>query len=170
MVIFTSQGFLFMARMSGETIIRQKIAELTQQIMHFEQCIEKAKQHQVTLQQALVVLQSDPFSSPIKKERKRKAKSIGDGSAISIYAYHPSDYIAKVFKYYPNQWMSAKEIMFKVFEIEGKREHKSQHHSIVTAFSHALRRLQEKGIVEKQVLQEKPSVKVIQWRLKEIAA
>ena len=155
-----------MARMSGETLIRQKIAELTQQISHFEQCIEKAKEHQVTLQQALVALQCDPFSSPIK----RKAKSIGDGSAISIYAYHPSDYIAKVFKHYPNQWMSAKEIMFKAFEIEGKREHKSQHHSIVTAFSHALRRLQEKGIVEKQILQEKSSVKVIQWRLKEIAA
>lgn len=111
-----------------------------------------------------MALQSDPFSNPIK----RKAKSIGDGSVTSIYAYHPSDYIAKVFKHYPNQWMSAKEIMFKVFEIEGKIEHKSQHHSIVTAFSHALRRLQEKGIVEKQVLQEKHSVKVIQWQLKEI--
>ncbi|NBI13838.1 hypothetical protein GVX81_09520 [[Haemophilus] felis] len=60
--------------------------------------------------------------------------------------------------------------MFKAFEIERKREHKSQHHSIVTAFSHALRRLQEKGIVERQVLQEKSSVKIIQWRLKEIAA
>ncbi|HHT7633025.1 hypothetical protein [Pasteurella multocida] len=155
-----------MARMSGETLIRQKIAELTQQITHFEQCIEKAKEHQVTLQQALVTLQSDPFSSPIK----RKAKSICDGSAISIYAYHPSDYIAKVFKHYPNQWMSAKEIMFKAFEIEGKIEHKSQHHSIVTAFSHTLRRLQEKGIVERQVLQEKSSVRVIQWRLKEIVA
>ena len=34
-----------MARMSGETLIRQKIAELTQQISHFEQCIEKAKEH-----------------------------------------------------------------------------------------------------------------------------
>ncbi|OOR95127.1 hypothetical protein B0186_11415 [Canicola haemoglobinophilus] len=149
-----------MARMTGENLIRQKIAELTQQITHFEQCIKKAREHQVTLQQALVALQSDPFSSPIK----RKAKSISDGSAISIYAYHPSDYIAKVFKHYPNQWMSAKEIMFKAFEIEGKIEHKSQHHSIVTAFSHALRRLQEKGIVEKQVLQEKSSVRVIQWR------
>lgn len=163
MVILHHKDF-FMARMSGETLIRQKIAELTQQISHFEQCIEKAKEHQVTLQQAL---QSDPFS--IKQERRRKAKSIGDGSAISIYAHHPSDYIAKVFKHYPNQWMSAKEIMFKAFEIEGKREHKSQYHSIVTAFSHALRRLQEKGIVERQVLQEKSSVKVIQWRLKEIA-
>lgn len=168
MVILHHKDF-FMARMSGETLIRQKIAELTQQITHFEECIKKAKQHQVTLQQALVALQSDPFSNPIKKERKRKAKSTGDGSAISIYAYHPSDYIAKVFKHYPNQWMSAKEIMFKAFEIEGKREHKSQHHSIVTAFSHALRQLQEKGIVEKQVLQEKSSVKVILWRLKEIA-
>ena len=148
-----------MARMSGETLIRQKIAELTQQITHFEQCIEKAKQHQVTLQQALVVLQSDLFSSPIKQERKRKLKAIDNENAISIYTYHPSDYIAKVFKHYPNQWMPMKEIMFKVFEIEGKREHKSQHHLIVTAFSHALRRLQEKGIVEKQVLQEKPSVK-----------
>ncbi|WP_410686278.1 hypothetical protein [Avibacterium paragallinarum] len=124
-----------MARMSGETLIRQKIAELTQQITHFEQFIEKAKEHQVTLQQALVALQSDPFSSPIKRE----AKSIGDGNVISIYAYHPSDYIAKVFKHYPNQWMAAKEIMFKAFEIEGKIEHKSQHHSIVIAFSHALR-------------------------------
>ena len=165
MVILHHKDF-FIARMSGETLIRQKIAELTQQIIHFEECIKKAKEHQVTLQQALVALQSDPFSSPIK----RKAKSIGDGSAISIYVHHPSDYIAKVFKHYPNQWMSAKEIMFKAFEIEGKREHKSQHHSIVTAFSHALRRLQEKGIVEKQILQEKSSVKVIQWRLKEIVA
>lgn len=54
--------------------------------------------------------------------------------------------------------------MFKAFEIEAVREHKSQHHSIVTAFSHALRRLQEK-VIQKQVLQEKSSVKVIQWRL-----
>ncbi|NBI14149.1 hypothetical protein GVX81_11305 [[Haemophilus] felis] len=60
--------------------------------------------------------------------------------------------------------------MFKAFKIEGKIEHKSQHHSIITAFSHALRRLQEKGIVEKQILQEKSSVRVIQWRLKEIVA
>ena len=102
-----------MARMSGETLIRQKIAELTQQITHFEQCIEKAKQHQVTLQQALVALQSDLFSSPIKQERKRKLKAIDNENAISIYTYHPSDYIAKVFNHYPNQWMPTKEIMFK---------------------------------------------------------
>ncbi|ACE62280.1 hypothetical protein APP7_1628 [Actinobacillus pleuropneumoniae serovar 7 str. AP76] len=66
--------------------------------------------------------------------------------------------------------MSVKEIMFKAFEIEGRIAHKSQHHSIATGFSHALRRLQGKGIVEWQKLQEKPLVKVIQWRLKEIVA
>lgn len=73
-------------------------------------------------------------------------------------------------KHYPNQWMSVKEVMFKAFEIEGRIAHKSQHHSIATGFSHALRRLQGKGIFERQKLQEKPSVKVIQWRLKEIVA
>lgn len=154
-----------MARTSGGTLIQQKIAELTQQITHFERCIIQAKQHRAILQQAVVAFECEPFSSPIKQERKPK----DDRYTISIYAYHPSDYIAKVFKHYPNQWMSAKEIMFKAFEIEGKTEQASKHHSIVTAFLHALRRLEAKGIVEKQILQEKPSVKVIQWRLKEIA-
>lgn len=147
----------------GKPLFGRKSQNLLNKLLTLSNVLKR--RHQVTLQQALVALQCAPFSSPIK----RKAKSIGDGNVISIYAYHPSDYIAKVFKHYPNQWMSAKEIMFKAFEIEGKIEHKSQHHSIVTAFSHALRRLQEKGIVERQVLQEKSSVKVIQWRLKEIA-
>ncbi|WP_157856876.1 hypothetical protein [Histophilus somni] len=53
-----------MARMSGETVIRQKIVELAQQITHFEWCIEKAKQHQATLQQALVASAIKNFPYP----------------------------------------------------------------------------------------------------------
>lgn len=53
-----------MARMSGETVIRQKTAELAQQITHFEQCIKKAKKHQATLQQALVASTIKNFPYP----------------------------------------------------------------------------------------------------------
>ncbi|VEE07323.1 hypothetical protein [Neisseria animalis] len=158
-----------MARISGETIIQQKIMELNHQIMHFEECIKQAKEYQATLRQALVALRAEPFSTPMKQVIKQKREKVSNRPVdISLYSRRSSEFIAKVFKHYPNQWMSANEMMWKAFEIEGKTEHKSYHHSIVTAFSHALRRLKEKGIVERQELREKPSVKVIRWRLKEI--
>ncbi|WP_243389229.1 hypothetical protein [Conservatibacter flavescens] len=156
-----------MARINGETIIQQKITELNHQIIHFEECVKQAKEQQIILRKALVALRAEPFSTPMKQVIKRE-KVPNRPVDISPYSRRSSEFIAKVFKRYPNQWMSANEMMWKAFEIEGKTEHKSYHHSIVTAFSHALRRLKEKGIVERQELREKPSVKVIQWRLKEI--
>lgn len=76
-----------MARMSGETLIRQKIAELTLNKLLTLRNVLHMKQHQVTLQQALVALQSDLFSTLTRRKERGKLNLLGDGSAISIYAY-----------------------------------------------------------------------------------
>lgn len=146
-----------MARISGIATINQRIDELNGQINHFEECIRSAKQDITTLQQALIALESEPFSLPVKQFDKYQSKA----------SLNSSERIAKVFKHFPNQWLSTREIMLRVFEIEGKSPDKSAVHSILITFSHALRRLLKQGIVERQRLMG-TSGQLIQWRLKEI--
>lgn len=98
-----------MVKASDMSAIQQKIANLTQDVTYFERCIEVAKQHIATLQQALIALNSEPFSL-VTKQRGEKSKS---------YTYSPNEFIAKVFKRFPNQWLSTNEIMIKAFELEG---------------------------------------------------
>lgn len=147
-----------MARPSTNTVIQQKITELTKQVAHFEQCIQTAKQYIRTLECALIALQSEPFQPPKKKSREEPFIS-----TITVYGYRPSEFIAKVFKRFPNQWLSATEIMLKAFELEGETPDKVHHHSISTTFFHALKRLEAKGIVEKQLAEKKTL-----WKLADI--
>lgn len=158
-----SQGF-FMTR--PKTVIQQKITELTKQVAHFEQCIQTAKQHIRTLESALIALQSEPFQPPKNKpkENKKRPKETAFVSTITVYSYRPSEFIAKVFKRFPNEWLSTTEIMWKTFEIEGETPDKVHHHSIVISFSHALRRLEAKGIVEKQLEGDSKTL----WKLADI--
>lgn len=148
-----------------KTVIQQKITELTKQVAHFEQCIQTAKQHIQTLESTLIALQSEPFQPPKNKhkENKNNPKEEPFISTITVYGYSPSEFIAKVFKRFPNQWLSATEIMWKAFELEGEMPHKVHHHSISTTFFHALRRLETKGIVEKQSGEKKTL-----WKLADI--
>ena len=120
------------------SVIQQKIAKLTKNVTYFKKCIGVAKQHIATLQQALIALNSELFSLATK-QRAEKSKS---------YTYSPNEFLAKVFKHFPNQWLSTNEIMIKTFELEGYTPDKSDFHSIVIAFAHALRRLHSRGIIE----------------------
>lgn len=83
---------------------------------------------------------------------------------IKITKY-TSEFIAKVFKRYPTQWLSTTEIVHKVVEIE-RYPNKTDVYSITIAFSHALKRLHDKGIVEKRLGSTNKSM----WKLKEIEA
>ncbi len=152
-----------MAKVSCETIIQQKIAELNQQITHFEKSICVAKQHIATLQQSLTALASDPFDSAIKEHIKSQSKV-----KAKKYNRRPSEMIAKILKLFPNQWLSAREMMFKAFELEGETVNEEDFHAIVTAFSHVLRKLHEKGIVERNISKEGSLVHVFKWRLRKI--
>lgn len=147
-----------MVKASDMSAIQQKIAKLTQDVTYFERCIEVAKQHIATLQQALIALNSEPFSLATK-QRGEKSKS---------YTYSPNEFIAKVFKRFPNQWLSTNEIMIKAFELEGYTPDKSDFHSIVIAFAHALRRLHSQGIIEKHSIAGGSQNSKNRWKLKEI--
>ena len=64
--------------------IQQKIVKLAQDVTYFEKCIEIAKQHITTLQQALIALNSEPFLLATK-QRGKKSKS---------YTDRPNEFIA----------------------------------------------------------------------------
>lgn len=138
--------------------IQQKIAKLTQDVTYFERCIELAKQHIATLQQALIALNSEPFSLATKQR----------GEKSRAYTYRPNEFIAKVFKHFPNQWLSTNEIVIKAFELEGYTPDKSDFQSVVIAFSHALRRLHSQGIIEKHSIVGSSQNPKNRWKLKEI--
>lgn len=108
----------------------------------------------------MIALNSEPFSLATK-QRGEKSKS---------YTYSPNEFIAKVFKRFPNQWLSTNEIMIKAFELEGYTPDKSDFQSIVIAFSHALRRLHSQGIIEKHSIAGSGQNSKITWKLKEIVA
>ena len=60
------------------------------------------------------------------------------------------------------------EIMIKAFELEGYTPDKFDFHSIIIAFSHALKRLHSQGIIAKHSIVESSQNQKITWTLKEI--
>ncbi|WP_279572811.1 hypothetical protein [Volucribacter amazonae] len=160
-----------MAKVNAATAIQQKIAELNQQITHFEQCIHLTKLNIDTLRNALVVLEFDPISLLMQKQKdKMKSKAAKNNKiATTKSPYYPSQFIAKVFKDFPNEWLSAKDITYKAIKIAKYTLTETDIQTMTRGISQRLRRLHNRGIVErKTMLIEKTKRSVIQWRLKSI--
>ncbi|TCK01825.1 hypothetical protein EV694_0459 [Volucribacter psittacicida] len=160
-----------MVKVNGATAIRQKITEFNQQITHFEQCICLTKLNIDTLQNALVVLEFDPISLLMQKQKgKMKSKAVKNHKVTAAKSPHyPSQFIVKVFKDFPNEWLSAKDITDKAIKIAKYTLTETDIQTMTRGISQRLRRLHNRGIVErKTMLIEKTKRSVIQWRLKSI--
>ncbi|KGQ38749.1 hypothetical protein JP35_07920 [Gallibacterium anatis] len=129
------------------SLINRKINTLQRKAQHFAKSREDALKKIKILEDALFILDSNHDNyflntyDPIETHEYTYLEN-------SLLKQSPRKLVAQVMRMYPNQWISTRDVVKKVFELEKLEFDEILYQPIRNSVSGVLRRQQERGILK----------------------